>query len=281
MTPTTLHDGFAFIEGPRWHEGALWFSDMHGDVVWRAMPGKPPEKMVDVPGNPSGLGWLPDGRLLVVSMMDKQVLRQEPGGQLVKHADLSGVAARRTNDMVVSATGHAWVGNFGFDFDTGEAPAPAALAGISPEAKVTKAAEGLMFPNGMVITPDGKTLIVAETFGGKLTAFDIARDNTLSNKRDWAVLPEGAVPDGICLDAEGAVWAASPTTGTCLRLKEGGEILATITTGRQTIACALGGTDGKTLYLSTAETTHRDKCRALRSARIETVQVSVPGTPTY
>lgn len=281
MTPTTLYDGFAFIEGPRWHDGALWFSDMHDDSVWRAAPGKAPEKMADVPSYPSGLGWLPDGRLLVVSMMDKKVMRQEPGGALVQHADLSAIAVRRTNDMVVSSTGHAWVGNFGFDFDTGEAPAPAALAGISPDGKVSKAADGLLFPNGMVITPDGNTLIAAETFGAKLTAFDIASDNTLSNKRDWALLPEGAVPDGICLDADGAVWAASPTTGTCLRLSEGGEVLETVTTGRQTIACALGGADGRTLYLSTAETTHREKCRALRSARIETVQVKVPGTPTF
>lgn len=281
MTPTILYDGFSFIEGPRWHDGALWFSDMHDDSVWRAAPGKAPQKMADVPGYPSGLGWLPDGSLLVVSMMDKQVLRQESGGVPGPFADLSGIAARRINDMVVSATGHAWVGNFGFDFDTGEAPAPAALAGISPDGKVTKAADGLLFPNGMVITPDGKTLIVAETFGAKLTAFDIGSDNTLSNKRDWAALPEGAVPDGICLDAEGAVWAASPTTGTCLRLKEGGEVLETITTGRQTIACALGGADGRTLHLSTAETTDREKCRAVRSARIETVQVKVPGTPTF
>jgi sugar lactone lactonase YvrE len=281
MIPAPLYDGFAFIEGPRWHDGALWFSDMHDNTVWRAAPGKAPEKMADIPSNPSGLGWLPDGRLLVVSMLDQQVLRQEPGGRLVQHADLCAIATRRTNDMVVSSTGYAYVGNFGFDFDIGEAPAPAALAGIAPDGTVTKAADGLLFPNGMVITPDGKTLIVAETVGAKLTAFDIAPDNTLSNKRDWAALPEGAVPDGICLDADGAVWAASPTTGTCVRLQEGGEVLDTITTGRQAIACALGGADGKTLFIATAASTDHDKCRSLRSARIETVTVAVPGAPTY
>ncbi len=277
MSPDIVADGFAFIEGPRWHDGALWFSDMHDHRIFRMVPGSAPEPVYTVPERPSGLGWLPDGRLLAVSMMDRRLLRLEADGTVVQHADLSGLAPRRINDMVVDAHGRAYVGNFGFDFEEGEAPCPTVLIRVDPDGSVHKAADGLVFPNGTAITPDGGTLIVAETFAGRLSAFDIAGDGGLSNQRIWAALPEGAVPDGICLDAEGAVWAASPTTGTCLRLHEGGRVSETVTTGRRAIACMLGGADRKTLYIATSGATGYDECRAERAARLETVTVAVKG----
>ncbi len=277
MDTHILADGFAFIEGPRWRNGALWFSDMHGEAVYRLVPGETPEEIVKVPGRPSGLGWLPDGRLLIASMMDKTLLVQTESGALTAYADLSHLAERRINDMVVDAQGRAWIGNFGFIFDEGEDIAPATLAYVAPDGRVSAAAEGLLFPNGSVVTPDGKTLIVAETYGARLTAFDIDPEGNLSGQRIWAGLNDGAVPDGICLDAEGAVWVASPLTGTCLRVKEGGEVLQTVTTGRMAIACALGGPDGNTLFIATSESTSRETCLAAMSARIEAIEVDVPG----
>lgn len=277
-TPEIIADGFAFLEGPRWHENALWFSDMHDGKVYRMAEGSAPEIIAELDGSPSGLGWLPDGRMLIVSMVDKRVLMRSEDGALSTWADLSAIAPRRINDMVVAADGTAYVGNFGFDFQDGEPPAPTVLARVAPDQSVHVAADGLMFPNGPVITPDGKTLIVAETFGSKLTAFEIASDGTLSNKRDWAALPTGAVPDGICLDAEGTIWAASPTTGEFLHVKEGGEVLGTVKTGRQGIACVLGGATGKTLFMLTAESTDPDACQAAMSARIEVVEVDVAGS---
>ena len=276
-----MHDvvatGLAFAEGPRWHDGALWFSDMHDLRVMRMLPGDAPVAVCDVPGRPSGLGWLPGGDLLVVSMVDRAVLRLGADGMLSRHADLSAIAPRRCNDMVVDAKGGAYVGNFGFDFELSEAPATTVLARVEPDGRSSVAADGLMFPNGMVITPDGGTLIVAESFAARLTAFDIAADGGLSNQRLWAALPEGAVPDGICLDAGGGVWAASPTTGGCLRMMEGGAVAERIETGRQAIACMLGGDDRRTLFISTAEATDHDICREKRSGAILAVEVATPG----
>ena len=269
--------GFAFLEGPRWRDGKLYFSDMHDAKVYSMVPGQAPEIIATIPQSPSGIGWLPDGRMLIVSMIDKRVLVRAKDGTLSTWADLSSLAPRRINDMVVSEDGTAYVGNFGFMFNEGEPPAATVLARIAPDQSVHTAADGLLFPNGPVITPDGKTLIVAETFAAKLTAFDIAPDSSLSNRRDWANLQDGAVPDGICLDAEGAIWVASPTTGTFLRIREGGEVLDKINTGRMAIACTLGGEDGKTLFMFTSESTEPDICKAAMSARIETVRVDVPG----
>ena len=258
-TIETIADGFAFLEGPRWRDGMLWFSDMHDEKVYAMVPGSAPEIIATVPQCPSGLGWLPDGRMLIVSMLDKRLLVRADDGTLSTWADLSDLAPRRINDMVVAADGTAYVGNFGFLFHEGEPPAPTVLARIAPDGSAHQAADGLMFPNGSVITKDGKTLVVGESYAAKLTAFDIGPDGALSNKRDWANLSDGAVPDGICLDAEGAIWVASPTTGTFLRIKEGGEVLDTVVTGRQAIACTLGGADGKTLFMLTSETTSPDE----------------------
>ena len=266
--------GLAFGEAPRWHEGALWWSDMHADRVSRLREGAV-EKVCDVSMSPSGLGWLPDGRMLVVSMRDRCVLRQDADGKLVTHADLSGMVPRRLNDMVVDRQGRAYVGNFGFDLDPVEAPAPTVLVRVDPDGSARVVADDLLFPNGAVI--DGSRLIVAETFAGRLTAFDIDREGGLSNRRLWAQLPEGAVPDGICRDEAGAIWVASPTTHECLRMLEGGEITARIATGRGAYACMLGGEGRRTLFVCTADSHEPKRQRAERNARIEAFEVAVAG----
>jgi len=268
-------EGFAFLEGPRWHEGRLWVSDMHQHRVWAIDPDGHREQVLQVEKRPSGLGWLPDGRLLVVSMVDRRVLRLEEEG-LVLHADLGEIADWHCNDMVVDGRGRAYVGNFGFDLDAQEKPRPADLALVHPDGRAEVAASDLRFANGCVVTPDGGTLIVAESFGAALTAFTIADDGSLSDRRTFAAL-EGAVPDGICLDAEGAVWVASPVSNEFLRVREGGEVTHRIPADRAAIACMLGGEDGQTLYALTSKTTDPEEANGLMSARIETLRVDVPG----
>ena len=269
-------DGFAFIEGPRWYKDALWFSDMHGEAVFRVVPGSAPERVVAVPQRPSGLGWLPNGDLLIASMLDRQVLRWTGSDALLPYADLSTIAERRINDMLVDSQGRAWVGNFGFDLSSGESVMPGTLARVDSDGSVHAAADDLLFANGMTLLSKGSILVVAETFKGCLTAFDISSESALINRRTWAALPEGAVPDGICADAEGAIWAASPTTGSVLRLGEGGAVLDSIETGRQAIACALGGPEGDTLFVSSAVATERQACLEALTARIDAYRVSVP-----
>jgi len=272
----TLVDGLAFGEGPRWHEGALWFSDMHAGVVLRCdVSSGATEEVARVEGMPSGLGCDQEGRLLVVSMVDRRLLRVGPAGRLEELADLSGLADFHCNDMVVDASGRAYVGNFGFDFQAGQAPVGAVLARVDPDGRVSAAAEDLMFPNGTVITPDGRTMIIGETFAARLTAYDIGPDGSLSGRRVWAPMPPGAVPDGICLDAEGAVWVASPTSKDVIRLAEGGEVLARIDTGRDAYACMLGGSDGRTLFVCTAVSSDPAVTKAEHSGRIETIGVDV------
>jgi sugar lactone lactonase YvrE len=248
---------------------------MHDDRVLTVDLAGHREMVVEVPGQPSGLGWLPDGRLLVVSMTDRRLLRLDSTGLSVV-ADLSGIATFHCNDMVVDAQGRAYVGNFGYDFESGSPPRSAVLALVLPDGSVHVAADDLAFPNGAVITPDGRTLIVAESFGARLTAFDVAPDGRLGLRRVWAAL-QGAVPDGICLDAEGAIWVASPLSKEVLRVREGGDVAERIPTATQAIACMLGGADRRTLFVLTAQSFHRDECRAQRDARIEVVEVEVPG----
>ena len=272
----TLLTGIVFGEGPRWRDGRLWFSDMHGHEVIAMTADGARETIYAAEGPVSGLGWLPDGRMLVVSMEDRRLLRMEPDGSVVLHADLGAVATGHCNDMVVDAAGRAYVGNFGFPYPDGEQK-PARLARADPDGTVVEAADDLMFPNGAVITPDGKTLIVGETFAGRMTAFDIAPDGSLSNRRVWAALPEGAVPDGACLDAEGAVWVASPTTNDVIRLREGGEVLERITADQGCFACMLGGDDRKTLFVLTCSSSDPDAVVLARTGRIEAARVEVPG----
>jgi sugar lactone lactonase YvrE len=251
MTDVVL-EGLAFPEGPRWHEGRLWFSDMHAHVVIALDPasGKT-EEIVEVRSDPSGLGWLPDGTLLVVSMTDRRVMRMD-GGQLVEHADLSPWATFHCNDMVVDGRGRAYVGNFGFDLHTGAAPVPATMVRVDPDGSAQPAATELNFPNGTVITPDGRTLVVGESFAGRLTAFDIADDGSLSNRRVWA---DGVGPDGICVDAEGAIWTGVGGFGANLvgRVLEGGEVLERVQLDMPCFACMLGGENRSTLFMLAAD----------------------------
>lgn len=274
--PEVLLDGLAFAEGPRWHDGRLFFSDMHAGAVLAVDADGRAETIVRVEGDPSGLGWLPDGRMLVVSMRDRRLLRHDPGG-LVTLADLSRLASFHCNDMVVDAAGRAYVGNFGFDLHV-EKPAfrKTNLVLVHPDGRAVAVADDLSFPNGTVITPDGRTLVVGESFAARLTAFDIAPDGSLSGRRVFAKL-EGAVPDGICLDAEGAIWVASPVSGEVLRVHEGGRVSQRIPVETQAFACMLGGPDRRTLYVCTAATSHPEECQAKRTGRIETVRVEVPG----
>jgi sugar lactone lactonase YvrE len=275
MKPETLLGGLCFPEGPRWHRGRLVFSDMHDHVVHAVDPDGKDEILLDLgERQPSGLGWLPDGRMLVVSMVDRRLLRLDSEG-LVEHADLSGLATFHCNDMVSDAQGRCYVGNFGFDLEARATPVPAVLVRVDPDGSARVAASDLMFPNGAVITPDGHTLVVGETFASRLTAFDVDPDGTLSKRRVWAQL-EGAVPDGICLDAEGQIWVASPTSGEVLRVAEGGGVSARVAVQTQAFACMLGGAAGRTLFICTAESSGTDETKQARAGRIEFVEVDVP-----
>lgn len=272
---TVICQGFTFIEGPRWYQGALWFSDFYDEAVFRVVPGERPEKVVSVPQQPSGLGWLPNGDLLISSMLDKTLYRWSENQGLKKYADVSAIAERRINDMLVDPSGRAWVGNFGFVHQDGESIAPGTLARVDTDQSVHAAANDLLFANGMVLVNGGKTLIVAETYRGCLTAFDIESTGDLVNRRLWAQLPDGDVPDGICVDEEDAIWVASPTTGSVLRLREGGEVTDSIQTGRKAIACALGGNAGRTLFVSSSESTNRDMCLDRRASAIHAFEVAI------
>jgi sugar lactone lactonase YvrE len=275
LETTILAEGFLFPEGPRWHEGKLWVSDMQSRWVTTVdLQGKT-EKIVEVPGSPSGLGWLPDGRLLVVSMTDRRLLRLDPEG-LAEAADLSQLASFHCNDMVVDRQGRAYIGNFGFDFAVGAPVSPAEIVLATPEGRALRVGEGLLFPNGTVITPDNHTLIVAETFGHRLTAFDLEPDGALSHRRVWADL-EGAFPDGICLDAEGAIWVAAPEPGEVLRVREGGTITNRVQVSTRPYACMLGGPDRRTLFVCTAESSVPGRGRRQTGGRIEIVDVKIPG----
>jgi sugar lactone lactonase YvrE len=275
-TPAVVLDGLTFPEGPRWRDGHLYFSDQHDRRVIRMDPSGTAETVVAVPEQPSGLGWLPDGRMLIVSMLDRRVLRLE-GGTLVEHADLSELATGECNDMVVDSVGRAYVGNFGFDMYAGEDARDACIVRVDPDGTTSVAADGIAFPNGTVITPDGRTLVVAESYKGRLTAFTVGPEGSLTDRRLFAQLV-GAVPDGICLDADGAVWVACPLTGRVLRVADGGEVLDEIkTVGEFAYACMLGGADRRTLYICTAASSDPKETRVQRAGRIEAIDVAGAG----
>ena len=249
--PQMLITGIAFGESPRWHDGRLWFADWGAqELIAVDLEGRS-EVVVRVPSFPFCVDWLPDGRLLIVSARDRLLLRREPDGSLATHADLSGLSYYPWNEIVVDGRGTAYVNNIGFDFPCGEF-APGTVALLAPDGSVRRVADGVAFPNGMAVTPDNSTLIVAESYANKLTAFDIVEDGGLSNRRVWADLGDG-VPDGLCLDAEGAVWYADVPNKRCVRVREGGEVLQTIDLDRGCFACMLGGPDGKTLFLVAQE----------------------------
>lgn len=266
MSGRILIDHLCFGEGPRWHDKALWLSDMHDRKVLKVDADGGCETIVELEDDePSGLGWLPNGDLLIVSMRRRLLLRFD-GRQLEVHADLSELASWHCNDMVVDGKGRAYVGNFGFDLYGGAEPSPAEIILVQPDGTGTIQDDEAMFPNGSVITPDGKTLIVGESFVGRLTAYDIATDGKLFNKRTWAQLPESAVPDGICLDEQGGIWSASPASNECIRQVYGGDVTHRINVERSAIACTIG--DDK-LYVVTATSTQPDQCRANRDGRVE------------
>lgn len=275
LETTLLLDGLGFPESPRWHDGKLWFSDMPAHRVMTVDLEGHAETIVEVPNQPSGLGWLPNGRLLVVSMIDRRLLRLDPIG-LTEVADLSLLAAYHCNDMVVDEHGRAYIGNFGFDYRGGQPFSLTALILVTPEGAAQVVADELAFPNGTVITPDGRTLIVGETMGRRLTAFDIAPDGALTRRRLWAQLEDGRLPDGICLDAEGAIWVASPPSSEVLRVHEGGQVTHRIKTATRAYACMLGGPDRCKLFVCTAANSD-EATWALASGRIEMVRVNVPG----
>ncbi len=281
--PRVLASGFAYVESPRWHDGRLWFAHWGAEEI----------VAVDLEGNsevvghgPPGLGWsidwLPDGRLLVTG---RELMRREPDGSMVRHADLTAITPYGWNEIVVDGRGNIYVNSLCFDFGAGEAPKAGIIALVTPDGSARQVADGIEFPNGMVVTPDNSTLIVAESFAGRLTAFDIETDGGLSNRRVWAA---GVGPDGICIDAEGAVWTSSSDTrthtgldespeGTCIRVREGGEELERIELDRAGFACMLGGPDGRTLFMLANEWRGIEKVGEAIAAR--TGQVLVADAP--
>jgi sugar lactone lactonase YvrE len=288
----TVLDGMSYLECPRWHDGRLYVSDFYTQQVYRLDldGGGDAEPVARVPEQPSGLGWLPDGSMLVVSMRDRCLLRVRDGGEPEVHADLSSLAPWHLNDMVVDTAGRAYVGNFGFDLMTLQPIRETAIVRVDPDGSATVAAERLRFPNGTVIFPDGRTLVVAETIAGRLTAFDVDSDGGLSNRRVWAQLSEavetedmgevlaagGIAPDGLALDAEGAIWAADALGGRVLRIREGGEIVEEIAPGMGVFACGLAGADGRTLVMCAAPSFAEHERRDTREAKLLACEVDVP-----
>ena len=247
-----LVDGLDFGEGPRWHDGRLWYSDFYQHRVYAVSPGGARETILDLGSEqPSGLGWMPDGSLLVVAMTARRVLRVADG-EVTIHADLSEIATWHCNDMVVAADGTAYVGNFGWDIehDRGH-PLAATLAVVRPDGSVQSGPGDLLFPNGSVITPDGSTLVIAETFGGRFSAFPLDADGCPGEGREWAPVP-GAAPDGCTLDSDGGIWFADAAGSGLVRVLEGGTITDRLPTPQPAYACMLGGDDGRTLFILTA-----------------------------
>jgi len=248
----TLLTGLGFGESPRWHEDRLWFSNWGREEIIAAGPGGDSEVIFRVPTTlPFSIDWLPDGRLLVVSGPDGLLLRRERDGSLVTHANLVPLCQHGCNEIVVDGRGNAYVNGGTFD-PPGQKTASGVIVIVKPDGSARQVADDIAFPNGMAVTPDNSTLIIAESHGKKLTAFDITDDGGLSRQRVWADLGDG-VPDGICIDADGAVWYGDVPNKRCVRVREGGEVLQTVNLDRGCFACMLGGADGKTLFMVAAE----------------------------
>ena len=298
-----LTGGLYFGEGPRWHENKLWFSDFYSHKVMTLDENNSLEAVCEVPSQPSGLGWLPNGDLLIVSMLDRKILKFSEGSISV-HADLSEYVAHKCNDMVVSRDGTAYVGNFGMG-DAGESLNSTHLMIIKSDGTVLKGPDNLLFPNGTVITEDGKNLIVAETLGAKLTSFDIEDNGELTNRKLWArtsplfsllIIKSLSslgfdlskidfskysknlhVPDGICLDEKNGIWIASPTTKAVVRIEKGGNITDTINTPKGAFACMLGGKERKTLYVIISNSSDPEEAQASPEGEIHSIEVEIPG----
>ena len=292
MDTTTLVDGRYFCEGPRWHDGRFWFSDFYAHEICSVGLDGDVRVELAIAGDerPSGLGWLPDGRLLYVAMLARKVMRQETDGTVVEHADLGAIATFHCNDMLVDETGRAYVGNFGFDLDatlatmgadglltamvTNPDPYTAALAQVEPDGSVTVAADDLAFPNGTVTVDGGATLVVAQTLGLELTAFDRAGDGSLSTRRTWASLADSMVaPDGIAVDASDGIWVANALGTECIRVEEGGAITDRVTTSQLAFACAVGGPDAGYLLVCTAAASDAETAAASPTGRLEILEL--------
>jgi sugar lactone lactonase YvrE len=271
----TLMTGLVFPESPRWHDDRLWIADWGAQELIAVDLQGESEVIVSVPSVPFSIDWLPDGRLLFVAASDGLLLRKERDGSQVAHADLTSLGNHPWNEIVVDGRGNAYVNNIGFDFPDGEF-STGIIALITPDGSARQVADDVAFPNGMVVTPDNGKLIVAESYGAKLTAFDIAPDGTLSNRRVWAEL-DGGAPDGICLDVEGAVWYGDVPNQRCVRVREGGEVLQTIELDRGCFACMLGGADKKTLFLIANEWGGAEGMGGAAMGQVLTTQAPVPG----
>lgn len=286
-----LLDGGKYFEGARWHDDAWYVSDLYTRQVVRVGADGTAEDIAFVPGQPSGLGWLPDGSLLVVSMKDKKVLRQFPDGIVHEHADLTAHTVGYANDMVVDKAGRAYVGTFGFNLFIGEKPAPGAVSRVDPDGTVTVVAVGLRFPNGLAVTEDNRTLIVSESFGARMTAFTVTDDGFLIDQRVWGQVGSAPPfesydtltqtdfgPDGCTLDAEGHIWVADFMFQRCVRVAPGGAIVDEVKApeGLGVYSCALGGEDGRTLLMCTAPSFDEETCKATSNARLYTHRVAVP-----
>ena len=282
---SVLRDGLGFGESPRWHDGRLWYSDFYRHAIFSMDPaGREEHFEYEVPGQPSGLAWTPSGELWCVSMTDQRVVRPASGETVV---DLSAYSGFWTNEMVNGSSGVAYVGSFGFDVDLllrdhgvgalmGSPPPTTNLVVVGADGAILQVVPDMTFPNGTVISDDGRTLIVGETLAFRLSAFDVAVDGTLSNRRVWAQL-DFVATDGMCLDADGQIWLANALASECLRVREGGEVTARATTSQHAFACMLGGEDRTTLYVMTAPTSDRFVVADQRAGRVEAVAVAVPG----
>lgn len=285
---TVLADGYAFTECPHWHEGRLWFVDMHLEQVCAVDEDGTVETIVNVPGPTGGIGWLPDGRLLVVAMEDRKILRLEASG-LVVHADLSETVSTTLNDLWVDSKGRAYVGETGFNareflqdpaaveaVSTGavaglEVPATSRIFVVEPDGTWSEAASGLRFTNGIIVDEEAGLLFVAETFGGCLSRYEIGPDGSLSNRQ---LLPLEFLPDGIGLDRSGCVWVTDLVNSAVQRIDPQGAFLERIATSQLCLAAAVGGPDGETLYLCTSPTLDLKESLSLRGSRVESVSLS-------
>jgi sugar lactone lactonase YvrE len=290
---TTIAQGGGFFESPRWHAGRWWVSDLYRQLVMTISPDGSSAEMMSVPGQPSGLGWMPDGSLLAVAMKEQRLLRRHPDGAVSVHAELASFCAGHLNDMVLDRAGRAYVGEFGFDLMAFADPAPGKLMRVDPDGSVTVLDDEMLFPNGSVITPDGATLIVGETAGARYSAFDLAADGSVSNRRVWAQLaptPElgplaetlpllGFGPDGCALDAQGQIWSCDAVGTRCARIAAGGEIVEQIDApdGLGIYACALGGEDGRELLMCAAPDFLEANRANAREAVLLHTRVDVPG----
>ena len=272
--PRVLMTGIALGESPRWHEGRLWFADWGAQALISVDPEGANEIMLTAPSIPFSIDWLPNGTLLLLSGGEGQLLRQAADGSMTPHAELTSLSDKPWNELVVDGRGNAYTNGIGFDFPEGEF-APGLVALVTPDGSVRQVADNVAFPNGMAITPDNATLILAESYANQLTAFDIAANGSLETRRVWAAVD--GYPDGICLDADGAVWYADVPNQCCVRVREGGEVLQTVALDRGGFACMLGGAERRTLFMLAAAWGEEGMAEVVRTGQLLTISAPAPG----